>query len=506
VPDHITLGMGSTCSSNKPEPTPPSSAYRGSDHVHAEPARAEAKTKPLSRAPTIIPGQPFVDSELENDLDSVDAQMGEMAANGPKCRALIPGKDGSGTISYARSSVKGSRKTNEDNHGAILLDNYAFLLVCDGHGPGLSDVLGATFRSALKAELLELDAVATAEHLVAVLQDVYKTALKSVDAIAYTKLTTGSTITCAILQIQTMRFATLQLGDCQAAVANGITGKLETGELIHYFDSAYPDGGNGDHLTGCYTRDHGFGDQGEFDRMNVGVKEINPNYRILRKHRTDAMPGEERFSAQTVDAHRYDVLTFNEPSRAVENLSLYSSTGSDAAAFARLQRAPEYAVWQLPDCPEYPLLIFICCDGFVSHQALPSLQHTARCITDPEAYMKDISCLDQTCFGLFLKTNSDKWYRSNKLPLPDLSEPAWGQDAVQCCYQLLHNFAPDDTWQRAVQDSYDQITRLRSDHNGTVPVFTENPQAAAIMAVNLAVLLMSDDNVTLEAFLLSPPK
>ena len=374
---------------------------------------------------------------------------------------------------------------------------------------GLSDALGATFRTALKQKLLELDGerVPTpAKDLVAILKQVYETALARVDEMQYTKLTTGSTITCAVLQIQTMRFAVLQLGDCQAVVANATTGQLETGELIHYHDFAYADGGNGDHLTKCHTRDHGFGDQAEFDRMNAGVKQINSDYRILRKHRVDAMPGEERFSAQTVDARRYDVLTFNEPSRAVENLSLYASTNKDAAAFAALQRAPECAVWQLSESPEYPLLIFICCDGFVSHNALPSLEHTARCIADPEAYMKDISCLDQTCFGLFLKTNSDQWYRDNGLPLPDPSEPAWGTNAAECCYKLLHNFAPDNTWQKAVQDSYDQIEALRSDHNGAVPKFTANPQAAAIMAVNLAVLLMSDDNVTLEAFLLTPPK
>ena len=77
--------------------------------------------------------------ELLADLESIAAQMDERTV--PKSRPLIPGKDDSRTISYARASVKGSRKTNEDNHGATILDNYAFLLVCDGHGPVRSSVL-----------------------------------------------------------------------------------------------------------------------------------------------------------------------------------------------------------------------------------------------------------------------------------------------------------------------------------------------------------------------------
>merc|ERR1719424_672225 len=88
--------------------------------------------------------------ELLADLENVAAQMNELASRVPKSRPLIAGKDDSGTIVYARASVKGSRSTNEDNHGATILDNYAFLLVCDGHsGAGLSDALGSTFREAL---------------------------------------------------------------------------------------------------------------------------------------------------------------------------------------------------------------------------------------------------------------------------------------------------------------------------------------------------------------------
>ena len=373
---------------------------------------------------------------------------------------------------------------------------------------GLSDVLGTSFRAALKAELEELDATATPEQLVDVLQQVYTAALKHVDENEYETMSTGSTITCGILQSTTMRFAVLQLGDCLAAVANGTTGELQTGELVHYFDSAYPDGGNGDHLTMCHTRDHGFGDDLEHDRMSEGVKQINPSYTVERELRSDAMPGEDRYSAQTMDK-RNCVLTFNEPSRSVESLSMYSGTGNAADAFAQLQRAPEYSVWQLPEQTDYPLLIFICCDGFVSHHALPTLQHTARCIVDPETYMKDVSCLDQTCFGTFLQNsfsdkNDGEWYRKNKVPAPDASVPDWTKDATMCCFRILMKLAPDATWKNAVRDSFDQISRLRSANNGAVPKFTENPQAAATMAANLAVLLMSDDNVTLEAFLVSP--
>ena len=134
--------MGAACNKSEPlerQRDPLQDAPPPSGSSAARPAQAEAAkpSKPgLRRAKTITMSN-FEDSELQNDLDSVDAQMGRKcsAANGLKCRALIPERDGSGSIAYARSTVKGSRKTNEDNHGAILLDNYAFLLVCDGHGP-----------------------------------------------------------------------------------------------------------------------------------------------------------------------------------------------------------------------------------------------------------------------------------------------------------------------------------------------------------------------------------
>ena len=126
----IQQQMGASCNKSEPLERQRNLINDASPPGAARPAPAEAaKPSKLSRAKTITISN-FEDSELQNDLDSVDAQMGRKcsAANSLKCRALIPERDGSGSIAYARSTVKGSRKPNEDNHGAILLDNYAFLL------------------------------------------------------------------------------------------------------------------------------------------------------------------------------------------------------------------------------------------------------------------------------------------------------------------------------------------------------------------------------------------
>ena len=115
--------------------------------------------------------------------------------------------------------------------------------------------------------------------------------------------------------------------------------------------------------------------------------------------------------------------------------------------------------------------------------------------------MKDVSCLDQACFDTLLQKQVE-WYRKNKLPAPYPSVLDWTKDATMCCFEIMMELAPDATWKKAVRDSFVQINRPRSANYGSVPKFTENPQSAATMTANLAVLLMSDDNVTLEAFLL----
>jgi len=54
-----------------------------------------------------------------------------------------------------------------------------------------------------------------------------------------------------------------------------------------------------------------------------------------------------------------------------------------------------------------------------------------------------------------------------------------------------------------VVTSWESIKAMRKSFGGRVPTLLENPQAATSMATDLAVLLMSDDNVSCNVLVVS---
>ena len=398
-------------------------------------------------------------------------------------------------VTHASAAVQGSRKSNEDCAGSVLLDAYAFSVVCDGHcGSTVATILGNSFIDNLHQQLVSTSPTAPAEQLLEILHASYTVALGEVDKRGTTtglgNLRCGSTITAVMLQRATMVCATLQLGDCRAGACNGRTGAILEGKQLCSSEQ-HPELSNQ-----CVTREHSFRDILEQGRIATAVHE--QGWLLAATQRTDVMDGEDRCLGKITKSSSGTTFTFNEPSRGVENPQMYPQAVAEALTIA--QRVPELVAWQLPTSFNTPIVLFCACDGFFSHNAFGSIEAFGTCVVDPEAYMasSDLGCLDGTCLQQVV---SDPDYESHlrqaKKWLPGAGIE-WAQDPTKCCYELMAKLAPDRGWLSAVNLSWANVERLRASHGGRVPSLIEAPEAAIEMATNLAVLLMSDDNVSIE--------
>ena len=383
-------------------------------------------------------------------------------------------------VTHASAAVQGSRESNEDCAGSVLLDAYAFSVVCDGHcGSTVATILGNTFIDTLRQQLVSTSPTAPADQLLGILHASYTAALGEVDKRGNTaglgNVRCGSTITAVLLQRATMVCATLQLGDCRAGACNGRTGELLQGKQLCSSEQ-HPESTNQ-----CVTREHSFRDIHEQRRIATAVQE--QGWVVEATQRTDAMEAENRFLGKISTPGRS--FTFNEPSRGVENPEMYPQAVAEALANA--QRVPELVAWQLPTDSVDPVVLFCACDGFFSHKALPSIEAFGRCIVDPEAYMSNGAaqlgigwggCLDDTCLQQVL---SDPEYSSHlrqaKKWLPG-ARVEWTQDSTRCCHELMAKLAPDRGWLSAVNLSWANVKRLRAHHGGRVPSLIEAPEAA----------------------------
>ena len=426
------------------------------------------------------------------DVDAVRSQFSSVEVHDP----YMPP-----SITPASACIQGAREANEDCAGSAVLASYAFSVVCDGHGgTAVATTLGTSFIAALRLQLESTPGNAPAEQLLAILQDAYTIAIVDVDryseVVGFGRVDCGSTITAVMLQRATMVCATLQLGDCRAGVCNGRTGAILQGEQLCSSEQ-HPESTNI-----CVSREHNFQDIHEQNRIAEAVSD--QGWKLSATQRCDVMEGEDRYLGKLTTQGHAD-FNFNEPARGVENTQMYPL--ALVTTLAAVQRVPELVAWQLPEqLPTDHLVLFCACDGFFSHKAFPSVDAFGRCLANPEAYMAG-DCLQGTCLQQIL-VNPDyrRYLYQAKKWLPREDNVEWNQDPTKCCYELMLNLAPDSTWENAVNSSWTNVERLRAMHGGLVPSLVEAPAAAIEMITNLAVLLMSDDNVSIEALVIAPPE
>merc|ERR1711939_988240 len=286
----------------------------------------------------------------------------------------------------------------------------------------------------------------------------------------------GTTFTAGLLQLDSMIFASLQLGDSLVGACDPNKGALCDAEIILAIDDAVAEAGPaGSHTI---TRAHSFTDPLEVERYRKALKPLGFGIRV--DQRTDCHPLEDRCLA---DVTGISNVGLPEPSRTVQCKTSYSEQ-----IFHELQRSPEFVVWQLPRDRE--VCVFAVCDGFESKLAMPTVHRLAQCLCDPGLY------LEQDNFG------GTVFEACNVVSV----DGAWKKLTTREKILQIRDRTtlPDREWQEAHEYSCDALVRILEKNGGTIPRLREDPQQAVEAAVNTAVVLLSDDNVTAEVLVVSP--
>ena len=343
----------------------------------------------------------------------------------------------------------------------------------------------------------------------------------------------GTTVSVALLDVRTMRVFTLQLGDSVVAAVDvtsegfGIK-KRET--ICHGFDNQIYENEYNDALGRVHDAD------GEFF--------------LKCSNRDDAFPAEERYSAAIYYRrrdHSHDdcvfIMNLVEPARTLEARSCYNDlfrkNPNAGDALIWLQRTPDIDVWQLDSDEWKSFAIFVGCDGFVSKLALPTNERMVHMITNWSEYTKyKKSLVQNTCLSTMLKCdygydNDRPWMTEGKLKLCiDIINGMINdrenykinlRDRLKsmlllgtkrndllfhACAGLMSKLAEtrDVRWIDAVCESYHNVCCLTEKYQNDqeMPSFCDDPDLAVQIAIRTAVLLASDDNVSLAALIITP--
>jgi len=332
----------------------------------------------------------------------------------------------------------------------------------------LAKKLGEEFDKALLAALTPLAPDLSPEDVVDVMRGCYRDAVKIAE---YER--GGTTFTAGVLQLDSMVFSTMQLGDSLVGALDPVAGCIFDAAILYYIDDA---GGGDPSSTKTITRTHSFTDAREVERYRAELKKKNLGLRVDK--RTDCHPLEDRCLA---DVTGISNVGLPEPSRTVQCQASYSDQ-----VFHRLQRDPEFICWQLPR--DGHVCIFAVCDGFESKLAMPTVERMARCLSDPAQYLLEDN-FDGTVFEACNVVTVDARWKS--------------MSTVDKIKQIRERTTlPDREWQDAHEYSCDELVRILTDHGDTIPKLVENPQPAVEAAVHTAVILLSDDNVTAEVLVI----
>jgi len=378
------------------------------------------------------------------------------------------------TLKCGQASVKGARSRNEDCHGMREVNRYCFVYVCDGHGgPNLAKKLGESFDAIMLKAVDTLDPAASPEGMVALMRQCYWDAVKLAESERG-----GTTFTAGLLQLDSMVFASMQLGDSLVGACDPERRALCDAQVIYYMDDAGAVGEPPLEKT-TITRTHSFTDPLEVERYRSTLKK-HGGIGLRVDKRTDCHPLEDRCLADVVGVAN---VGLPEPSRTVQCHTAYSDQ-----IFHKLQRDPEFVVWQLPH--DRPVCIFAVCDGFESKLAMPTVDRLAQCLCDPGTYLaadRFEGTVFEACNVVSVDANWKKMSTAEKIrTIRDRTT------------------LPDQEWQDAHEGSCDAICNLLERFHGKIPLLVEDPQSAIEAAVNTAVVLLSDDNVTAQVVVVEP--
>lgn len=373
------------------------------------------------------------------------------------------------------SKVQGARHEQLDSLGVIDNSDLKMHIVCDGHGEGgmaIAQTMTKQFEQSISDAMRSSGRFGGTPNLRRMVEAAFDKAVAAVDTEieenpSHFSNNAGSTMSVVAFYPHSKECLTLQLGDSVAAICDGTTGDIIHSTQMQQFDSPT-----------------------EVERM---LSLAQDGWTFECQIRNDCLPPEERVVGVLRGNDR--VFMFNEPSRGVENRAMYPVSIADK--LAALQRQPVVHVFELP--PDRALILFCCSDGFFSQCAFPNLESLTSCLCDPEAYMGSQN-ITSTCLERVLVAPEYRHILGDAVRCQGPTSTLWGEDPTKGCYNLMKLLAPDERWEQAVQTSWDEIAEIRRGYPGRrVPQPSSACMAAVSATANLAVLLMSDDNVSMGA-------
>jgi hypothetical protein len=232
-------------------------------------------------------------------------------------------------------------------------------------------------------------------------------------------------------------------------------------------------------LTGALKMSNGKWSGMDKDPDGVGFREYQllaekHNFPSSRKpYNISNMPGEERWRVLDV-----------EPTRALGH---------------KLKREhplhhPETKMWTVKD-PGSTMLM-LSCDGFFSKEAFGSPDHVTAFLSDPSAYCKRKDLFQGTC----LKALLERLDETHKLPDPSTVDML---TLVEKIRSVVYSKLSDDTWTSAYDSAYQYLKKFAAEK--PIPNIKTHPVKTLLAACYFAVLLVSDDNVSVSSLPSSSP-
>ena len=378
----------------------------------------------------------------------------------------------------AIASIQGARTQNEDYELVLENDNYAVILMLDGHGgKDMKSVMGDKIKEKLENFIACTPKDEEYLSIIAILKAIYYSTIEYVDTL---DLQAGTTLSLGVFQKVTRNFFTIQLGDSTIFIADSHSGEIIECSKIFAADDALPEKEFELGYQQCITNTHDFTKE---DEINLYLSSCRKsNLPIVISQRTDAAMFEERYQA------RVKAQFLPEPSRTIEPKSYY--TEHNIEELRDIQRTPEFSVWYVE--PEFTnLALCAVCDGFVSKKALSTFDKVAQVLINPGFYIQEPELLDGTLVGHWLQTKS--WWDGDYIKP---SNKIWKSDPILYANKLVHKIAPDQKWKNAVKTSLEKIEEIRGRNPQETVRACLDLQNCVDMAVQIPISIASDDNVS----------
>ncbi len=354
-------------------------------------------------------------------------------------------------------SVKGARSRNED----AVINNENMMAVFDGHGgTHMSYMLRDKFYQEYMNQLEKLTDGDIPKQV--------RAFDKTFEVMNTFDTESGSTAVITYKDDEAIWVACV--GDSQAFLIDP-----QNGSIVQGVDDSWDFETNGPALTFnnmCMTNPHGL--SGYADANNVitddpiGTKE----YKLMR----EKFPYSSKVKKPWMEGLHANEKRFRctelEPTRAVGDKGYH------------ILRRPEVFKWNLKKAQGN--ILILTCDGFQSKNAFPETERLFKFMIDPKDYIMNTDFLDNTVAKLKF---------SDKICTYDIDNKETLTEKIDALYKFSHSLVCKDiVWRNAVIESYNYVKNVVA--SGSIPNMNTDLEETLLLATHMAILMLSDDNVT----------